>query len=381
MVVNINGGKLIGTGSYGCVFKPKLKCLKKKSNKSKKTKNKSKNKKKTHKKSSENISKLFFRDTNLEKELESGKSIINIKNYDKWAAIYTSTCDSGSYNTIKKYESDIKKCKGLDKHNNDNDNMISLHGNYGGIPISIYIIDNIMKHYEENNKQFIENYHKFLCLFKNIFKGLSDMNKHNICHLDIKYDNMVISKGTIKLIDFGISNNSITGLNSIKRRARREFHTTRYYPPYPPELIYSGNTSKKELEEELYMINTYGIDRHHGNFIKSLHIDYFKDKKSLKKYINNMIQRNIDNPISKNELKKLYDKIDIYSLGIVLIYILKHINESNNIINTKVKKIFAHPKIKPFINLVKRMIKLNYYERISAEDAYKEYCKILKQFK
>ena len=38
MMVDINGGRLIGTGSYGCVFKPKLKCLKKKSKKSKKSK-------------------------------------------------------------------------------------------------------------------------------------------------------------------------------------------------------------------------------------------------------------------------------------------------------------------------------------------------------
>ena len=266
----------------------------------------------------------------------------------------------------------------MKKHNK----IISLQGNYGGVPISTYIIDNIMKHNGENNNKFIENYHKFLCLFKNIFKGLSDMNKHNICHLDIKYDNMVISGKTLKLIDFGLSKNSLTGLNSIIRRAHGEFRSqSRYYPPYPPEFIYSGCNSIEDLETELDTISYKGIYRYNGEFIKSLHIDYFKDKKNLEKYINNQIQRNIDNPISKNELKKLYDKIDIYSLGIVFIYLFKHINERNNIININVKKIFAHPKIKPFIDLVKQMIKLNYFERISAEDAYTEYCKILKQFK
>lgn len=372
---NTKGGKIIGQGSYGCVFKPKLKCSKSKNKK--KNKKSKKTNKFTH---TENISKLFFKKKGVKEaleELEFSNNIKNIKNHEKWASIYTSMCDPGLYSDILKYEPDIKKCRGINKNE---PSMMSLQGNYGGKPVSVYLVDNINIFYEEDNiNKFINNYHKFLCLFKNIFKGLSDMNNHNICHLDIKYDNIVKSMTTLKLIDFGLSNNSVIDFKLIKKRGYNEFKTQRYYPPYPPEFIYNS-CNNSDLEYELDIISSEGIYRHYGELLKSVHIDYFKDKPDFENYINNLIQRNIDNPLNKTELKKMHDKIDIYSLGIVFIYLFKHLNERDNFINTKVIMIFDHPKIKPFINLVKKMVKLNYYERISANDAYKEYVKILKSF-
>lgn len=49
-------------------------------------------------------------------------------------------------------------------------------------------------------------------------------------------------------------------------------------------------------------------------------------------------------------------------------------NEREHIINNVFIDIINDPIINPFMELCGKMLQLNYYDRISAEDAYKEYC-------
>ena len=73
---------------------------------------------------------------------------------------------------------------------------------------------------------------------KDMFKGLVEINNYNISHLDIKPDNIVISKDNFKFIDFGLSN-KINKIDYFKKRSYNEFKTSRIYLYYPLEYIYS----------------------------------------------------------------------------------------------------------------------------------------------
>ena len=358
------GGKILGKGSYGCIFRPALSC--------KETK--------TKKKTLNTISKIYFhRDGIKEAEIEFNinSQIKKIKNHSKWASIFTTKCKPKNYEELLKEDDEIAKCKMLEH----SENLIMLQGNYGGVDIDNYITDQLITSYQHdllrsNMEPFIAKYNTFLLKFKNVLKGLCDMNKHNICHMDIKYENLVINNNVIKLIDFGLSNNSKSDFHTINKRAYSELRNiNRYYHPYPPEFIYSCTYSDyySIMNTELELISG-GTFRDNFYTLKELHEKMITDVKNMDKYIINLIKRNLDNPLSDVEKKKLYDKIDIYSLGYIFIYIFNIMNEYENIVNNVFIDIINDPIINPFIELCGKMLQLNYYDRISAEDAYKEYC-------
>ena len=121
--------------------------------------------------------------------------------------------------------------------------------------------------------------------------------------------------------------------------------------------------------------------RSNHDVLKSIHEQLFQDIDNFNSYIINLIIKNLENPLSGEQRKQLYDKIDIYSIGISFIYFISNMNELSNFRDAYVLEIFNHPKIHPFIELAKKMLILDYTERISAEEAYTEYCDILSRFK
>lgn len=183
----ITGGKVIGSGGYGCIFKPSLKC---KGKKSKKYKNK--------------ISKLLYsNDAESEwSELMNIKNIINkIDNYNNYFMIdEISLCSPSSLS--KRDKINLKKCDStfstlnLNKINiNDNlDKFKIITMNYGGLDLT-KIINNKNLDFKIINKLLID-------LLKN---AIYTMNKLNFFHCDIKASNVLYLKNKIKLIDFGIS--------------------------------------------------------------------------------------------------------------------------------------------------------------------------------
>ena len=44
-----------------------------------------------------------------------------------------------------------------------------------------------------------------ILILKQIINGLKDLNKLNICHRDLKPDNIFINDGVYKIADFGFS--------------------------------------------------------------------------------------------------------------------------------------------------------------------------------
>jgi len=187
-----NGGKILATGGFGCIFSPALKCNG------------------TKKRRKNNVSKLMTTKYAQQEYNTISKlnTVLNkIPNYDNYFLINNFTLCKPS----KLSNSDLtnfNKCETLKKHNitkkNINsslDKVLSLNMPYGGVTIDSFIMKN--KSYE---KLLIMNDK----LIKLLINGILLMNKMNIYHNDIKDSNILIDYNNkenvkVRLIDWGLT--------------------------------------------------------------------------------------------------------------------------------------------------------------------------------
>ena len=161
--------KLINSGSYGCVFYPKIPC----------DKDKNKNKKKTISKKKQ-ATKLIILDESFGTEFKINKTIQKINNYDKWTAIWDEKCLSPKYNKLKQI-SEINKC--IEPKQNklkkklkltSNKKFLLLQGLYGGkLPIK-YMKKNFTRKIFQSKKQFIKKFIELFKMCEYLFLGLSE---------------------------------------------------------------------------------------------------------------------------------------------------------------------------------------------------------------
>jgi serine/threonine protein kinase len=157
------GGKIIGQGTYGCVFQPALLCKKKVLTGS--------------------IGKITDAD-DLERELHAGKILGKIVNYKYYFILPEDTCVPRIIDNQE--EKDINKCKFLQKNPVNNLKQYSMP--YGGIDLNK--ATNIY----------------FFTLMKHMLEIGSLMLLSKFVHYDIHNGNIVVDKnGVPRLIDFGQS--------------------------------------------------------------------------------------------------------------------------------------------------------------------------------
>lgn len=236
--------ELISQGSYGCVYKPGLKC----------NSNDKINKKE--------ITKLQLINKFSLKEMKISERIINeIKGYKKYYAPIKRSCEVD----IKEVGDKIKECKVID---NQEETFILNRMDYAGDKTLINMLFETKK---KSNSLFLRHY--FLTLIK-LFDGIDRLNKIGIIHLDIKGNNVIYSKGHSNpiIIDFGLS----LDLNDYKDQRDDVFFT--YGADYEPWCIDLGMIT--------YIIENKieGIEINDGTM--KLHIekvieDYVKDNTSV----------------------------------------------------------------------------------------------------
>ena len=191
-MININGGRSIGSGGFGCVFRPSIRC--------------------GNKEGSQNyISKLMLKEDAVEEleEIKTFSSILKkIKNYKNYFLIDDITlCKVSTLSKEDLYDFN-NKCKSLYKNDfiasNINfklNQLLMLNMPYGGINLSSYI--------EEHPSSItLKKLHiSLINLFKN---GIIPMNKKDLYHCDIKASNVLVlesAKNILypRLIDWGLS--------------------------------------------------------------------------------------------------------------------------------------------------------------------------------
>ena len=200
---NKEGGRVLASGGFGCVFTPALKCQ----GSTRREKNK--------------VSKLMIEKYAIQEyeEINKYKKILEtIPNHQDYFLLYDISICKPSKLTISDLQN-FKKCTALPKKNitkqNINkslDKVMVLNMPNGGLPVDDYLYD---------NGSFQKMYNLHIGLVKLLKNGILSMNKKNIYHCDIKDANILVdTKSTnneikTRLIDWGLSCEYIPFKNNI----------------------------------------------------------------------------------------------------------------------------------------------------------------------
>ena len=345
------GGELLATGSSSCVFNPNFPC------------------KKNGIIDDERISKIIYNPGAKEEsqhERKMNEKIKKIRGYSSWAVIFDQFCKPFPKKVLS---TDDKR--GMDNCLDDeelvdefDENSYMMNGIYGGETMD----DKFMSMFEGKEMNVRQRDKKFLELMKMmepLFLGLTKMHDNKFIHNDIKSINIVFHNGVFKYIDFGLAG-MLTNKDHFKERSLDELRSNRIYMYYPLEyLLYYA--TKNELNEELQQIDTGNV-RYNYDILSIIYMVFGRDIKD----IYNITVSQIKN--KKINQTKMIKGIDTYSLGILIpllflrsevSYLLK---EESELIND-------------FYNLFGQMITPLPDYRISPQNAYKQFKKLLKKYK
>lgn len=273
--------KLLGTGTYGCVYKPPISC---------------KYLKKFDKKHENDVMKVV--DTTIEANILELEISEIIRDIDPKNNYFISFSGDGC---LLDDDDELKSCKA-----------------YKNAKKLIYIKGYYVKHGGVSLHSYLKNMHKddisVNILFEwiiHLTKGLKLLHDNNIVHLDIKTDNIVIDKdGNPKFIDFGLS----------KFASEIQKSDTCYYSLYP--LFYTAQCAKIEKLYEEYEPLVIFFDKNYKRGTKTdLILKLFnKANKFSKKYFNNAIKS--DNFYLKPKIiPKFNEKAGIFKVDV---YMLMH---------------------------------------------------------
>ena len=361
--------KLINSGSYGCVFYPKIPCEKEK-----------KHKKKKSKRASKRASKLILIDDSLYDEYKINKIIKKIKNHEQWTAIWDEKCLSPKYNKLKKI-SQINKCIDPKKQKilkyeklSSSTKFTLLQGYYGGKRASKYMENNFKSHIYHSKKQFIQKFIEFFKMFQSLFIGLREYYNHNICHHDINVRNILFKNNQFIFIDYGLS--FITNQPKIvTQRMKKEFKSDRIYESYPYEYLYFPSYKEKEIYEEQEEISLNVSRNQHSEIYLPIHNKLFNrntDELRFEYLEDKLFYKN------KPNLTNLTKSLDTYSLGMLPLILIMDQSSNLNIDINIIISLLKSKQLKSYIDLLKDMTTFHYNDRINPNDAYKRYLQLIK---
>ena len=320
----MEGGKLIGKGTYGCIFDPPLLCKKKQFNKG-------------------NIGKLTGTD-DLEREKNAFKVLQGIKESSHYFILPHASCSPKIIDN--QVDNDINKCKMLTNGNPAEIKQIALE--YGGKDL--------------NKLNLISNDSiSFFTLMKQLLEAGSLMVLHGFIHNDIHRGNIVVNnKNTAKLIDWGqsFSKDTIT-LDTIQWKV-----LTPEYSAEPPEV-----TFLTAIDEN----NNYSFEEALLHLMPRKRVLHTIEKilgVSLRNQLANLgtFFRTSQAYQQKDILKiwKLYyPGFDAWGIGVVLLECLNALMFSYEFIESsewKLKKAIV-------VDIIKKMLHTNPKERIDCVEA------------
>jgi serine/threonine protein kinase len=315
----------IESGAYGCIYTPPLKCTDKKGKKLKYPKN--------------TVSKVFSNDNSFEEEKNLQKIIDKIDPEHKFTLEYFGSCD---VNIDNLKISNVKDCKHINASKKTT--YKELIYSFGGIDLADVL---------SKQKGTPAKFNSILKSFKPLIEGLKLIINKKYLHVDIKPENILLHKDRIYLIDFGL-------MTPIYEIYNKEYILTHDYPYYPPEFKYSVYKTK--------FVNKFLDNFEFKMLINNTRVNIYK---AFIYYLGYTIDEQLEDlkNLTKLDLKdlKLYsDKIDIYSLGVVLLlfYIWSRSHKSTSDNSSKIR------------NLIKQMIRFDPQKRISSDNLIKEYAKI-----
>ena len=344
--------KMINQGSYGCIFKPGIKCDD------------------NNKDNIETISKIQKMNPQLENEINIGKSILKISDYQWYFAPIIENCEIDIYK-ISKTETDkcnvIKNEETVSVYNNTKPRFVSNKIRYvGNMTLDTHLFK-ISYNINNLNKTL-------LYTTQHLLVGLEKLNinkVNTIIHFDLTNNNIIYDeKNRVPIIiDFGLSFESskllLKPLNTV-------FYTTELYPYWCVEIYFiSIIVNTKSLKEDrtvkqnivtegdiIEIINTF----FEKNTLFKLDILKLEIKSLKDKYINyfnkfkNILWKTCLDELLLDDINNLkdYSVWDVYSLAVTYLFIIEKHNFTKYSSNQTLYKI---------INFYKEIITENIYER------------------
>ena len=336
------GGKLIGQGTYGCVFRPMIPC------------------KGSNKRESGKVSKFLVK-SEAEKELKETQVLDKI---DKDYIFHFKTPKLCDFNLKYKKEPGINDCMPFKNASSDFKRMKLLQMTDGGMELHIFL---------QNVKlNSIDQKYKLLLGLEPLFIGLKQMYLNKFSHFDIKTLNTVINPESyqMKYIDFGLSK-----YNNEHMKYITNYRNIYFAYPYELQLLYYYEEFKNNplfekinvLKEEIKFRIKY---KYNSNYSRTLDSTYVKNGSIYLSSLTNKFMTNFFENIRNNKgsfLKEIVSKVDVFSLGIVCIYIFKKVTNQKFSVNTKNKDL--NKVYDAFYKLIKRMIDPSSKTRINGIEA------------
>ena len=352
------GGKLIGKGGYGCVYDPPLRCQGEED------------------RPKHTISKIM-KTNHAEDELERHQKVDEIDPRFQFHLKTPEKCSPALPDS--RHDNKLKDCNlfhdflhdGIS--DNESDNVLKRKLKYfsllryrkGGIDLNKFLKQN-KSHITSLSRQQKETL--FLTLFfrmSNLMYGLHRFKQENFVHADIKLENILYNQEEKKFyyIDFGLSGSISSLMND------SIFKNTYPFWPLELQLAYKKHRSpvnidsvRRELKREYRMSKLKQFDT---MVQRSLYQSTYLIDDILHQYMNN-IKRS-----RQNVKRKMLEKLDIFSLGIVLIELWVDIfgQKFPNHTNTISSRDFSNdyiPYFKEIIPLIAKMVEPIYHERMNA---------------
>lgn len=324
MKLNMNGGKLLGSGSYGCVFMPHLQCKDKKVLK-------------------QAVGKVFDDNSNFEDELKKVQELQNVIDpYNTFTIPFLGFCDVGSQD-IELQSCDIMHPS---KHAK---NYKQIMYKYAGISIHDYMTQ---------NKGSINAFITLIKALEPILQGMHTLTQHSLVHGDIKPANIMVTKRRNKLvlIDFGF----LSHTKDIFTKSRLNILMADY-PYFPPEF------------KAKYYHSQQGFDLFYEKVMRN-----FNANRKVARAMSTILHINTKDDLERLFTRKntTYDatKVDVYSLGIVLLELFLWSGWAQKQYYRKVTNAVIRDKI---LELIRGMIHFDPLQRFNIDEVmlrYKDIC-------
>jgi serine/threonine protein kinase len=250
------GGKVMGSGGFGCIFRPALKC---------------KNTKRRPSDSTDHITKLMKKKNTQSEYTEVMKYrnlLKNIPHYSDYFLLEGFSVCSPAKLSKKDFRDFDEKCNALKKmgisESNINDSesldqLLALNMPYGGIDVSKYI-----DKFWSSSSKMVKLNNSLISLLEN---GIIPMNKAGVFHCDLKSSNILAreEEGELRtrLIDWGLSTTYDSGENVPKPLLNRPFQ---YNVPFS-NILFTALFTKmykafldKHPNPDYYALRTFVIN-------------------------------------------------------------------------------------------------------------------------
>lgn len=294
-----DGGSFVNSGTYGCVFKPPVKCQRKK----------------TSSIILNAAGKIFPDEHSFKEEYAELKKVRKLDPKHLFTVPYLGHCKVNAKDFKPTDETD--KCL---RHISPTRRIYNqLIYQYGGIDLSEY--------YKFPAKHFIY-FEDFVQLFVPLLEGLRLMGTKKVAHVDIKPENMLIDTTLPKiyLIDFGLS----TPFNLLKYETNFHDHE---YPYYPPEFkllsaYRAGAPIQPDAVYATFMRNFRFYNQ--AKFIAWMEKRWPTYSKEAAAFIQSFATRSQADMTLQFD-RVFVEKLDSYSLAMTLIEIIFRLESSKNL--------------------------------------------------